>query len=48
MNNHYSMQSASFETEKNVKALGYTVLVCGLLALLFICCNGTFPKPHNQ
>lgn len=44
MNNHYSMQSASFETEKNVKALGYTVLVCGLLALLFYMLQWNLPQ----
>jgi hypothetical protein len=45
--NNYAMQSASFETEKNLKASGYTVAICGLLALLFFYLQWDMPQTQT-
>src|SRR4051794_17347333 len=34
----------SFETQKNIKASGYTALVCGLLLCLFLFVKWTLPS----
>ncbi|MBL0057223.1 MAG: hypothetical protein IPP31_13850 [Chitinophagaceae bacterium] len=37
--------SASFEAEKNKKALGYTVVICGIMLILAIFVTWQLPKP---
>lgn len=43
MNNNAQMQ-ATFERDKNLKALGYTVLICGALFFLFFFLQWTLPQ----
>jgi len=43
MNNNAQMQ-ATFERDKNLKALGYTVLICGAIFLLFYTMQWSLPQ----
>lgn len=44
MNNFAQMQVAAFEKEKDIKAVLYTVVVCGAVALLFFFLQWTLPQ----
>ena len=40
-----TIMSATFESEKNKKALAYTLVICGLLLLLAFLISWQLPKP---
>ncbi len=44
MNNHISMQASSFELKKNIKASGYTIAICSILAFLFFFIQWNSPQ----